>query len=149
MAAVAAALPTALGQPSATLSIQTENDDISELSEYFKVMIVSISEPDRVVIGDPDTSYVTIEDNDGEFVLNNALTCSSPFDITIELFLLPVITCSKAPENDTVTEGGVAGLTVECSGPYDFDFTLFLDTMDGSAVGECQCIPHSSYTVFR
>ena len=66
------------GQPSATLSIQTENDNIAELSEYFKVMIVSISKPDLVVIGDPDTSYVTIEDNDGEFVLDNALTCSSP-----------------------------------------------------------------------
>ena len=66
------------GQPSATLSIQTENDDIAELSEYFKVMIVSTSEPDRVAIGDPDTSYVTIEDNDGEFVLDKALTCSSP-----------------------------------------------------------------------
>ena len=52
-------------------------------------------------------------------------------------FLLSVITCSKAPENATVTEGGVAGLTVECSGTYDFDFTLLLDTMDGSAVGEC------------
>ena len=57
------------GQRSATLSIQTENDDIAELSEYFKVMIVSTSEPDRVDIGDPDTSYVAIEDNDCEFVL--------------------------------------------------------------------------------
>ena len=66
------------GQPSATLSIQTENDNIAELSEYFKVMIVSTSKPDLVVVGDPDTSYVTIEDNDGEFVLDNALTCSSP-----------------------------------------------------------------------
>ena len=51
-------------------------------------------------------------------------------------FLL-AITCSKAPENATVTEGGVAGLSVVCSGEYEFDFTLFLDTMDGSAVGEC------------
>ena len=71
------------GQPSATLSIQTENDDIAEMSEYFKVMIVSTSEPDRVDIGDPDTSYVTIEDNDGEFVLDKALTCSFPY-ITVE-----------------------------------------------------------------
>ena len=67
------------GQPSATLSIQTENDDIEELTEYFKVMIVSTSEPDQVDIGDPDTSYVTIVDNDGEFVLNKPLKCSLPF----------------------------------------------------------------------
>ena len=44
--------------------------------------------------------------------------------------------CSKAPRNATVTEGGVAVLTVECSGEYDFDFTLSLNNMDGSAVGE-------------
>ena len=48
-----------------------------------------------------------------------------------------------------MTEGGVAGLTVECSGQYEFDFTLFLDTMDGSAVGECYCTPHYSSAVFR
>ena len=48
-----------------------------------------------------------------------------------------VITCSKTSGNTTITEGDVAGLTVECSGGYQFDFTLFLDTMDGSAVGEC------------
>ena len=59
------------------------------------------------------------------------------FDITIGYFLLPVITCSKAPRNATVTEGELANLTIVCSGSYDFDFTLDLDTMDGSAVGEC------------
>ena len=45
--------------------------------------------------------------------------------------------CSKAPQNATVTEGEVASLTVECSGDYEFDFTLTLNSMDGSAVGEC------------
>ena len=48
-----------------------------------------------------------------------------------------VITCSKAPENATVTEGEVASLTVVCSGDYEFNFTLALTHMDGSAVGEC------------
>ena len=67
------------GQPSATVSIRTENDNIAELSEYFEVMIVSTSKPDRVDIGDPDTSYVTVVDNDGEFVSNKALACSKPF----------------------------------------------------------------------
>ena len=46
------------------------------------------------------------------------------------------IVCSKAPQNATVTEGQVAVLTVECSGQYEFDFTLSLNNMDGSAVGE-------------
>ena len=73
------------GQPSATLSIQTENDNIAELSENFKVMIVSTSKPDLVAIGDPDTTYVTIEDNDGEFVMNTPLTCSSTFDTVLLL----------------------------------------------------------------
>ena len=57
-------------------------------------------------------------------------------NVSIKKCLPSVITCSKAPENATVTEGGVARLTVVCSGQYEFDFTLFLDTMDGSAVGE-------------
>ena len=124
------------GQPSATLSIQTENDNIAELTEYFKVMIVSTSKPDLVNIGDPDTSYVTIVDNDCEFVLNKPLTCSLTL---ISPLIIPfsAITCSKAPRNATVTEGEVANLTIVCSGSYDFEFTLDLDTMDGSAVGEC------------
>ena len=42
------------------------------------MMIVSTSEPDLVDIGDLDTSYVTIVDNDGEFVLNKPHTCSKP-----------------------------------------------------------------------
>ena len=46
-----------------------------------------------------------------------------------------VIVCSKA-QNVIVTEGEVGVLTVVCSGEYEFDFTLFLNTMDGSAIGE-------------
>ena len=49
-----------------------------------------------------------------------------------------MIECSKAPQNATVTEGEVANLTIECSGEYEFDFTLELNNMDDSAVGECR-----------
>ena len=57
------------GQASATLPVPTENDSIAELSEYFKVMIASTSKP-LVIVGIPDTSFVTIEDDDGEMCMN-------------------------------------------------------------------------------
>ena len=56
------------GQASAILMVPTNDDDITEMTEYFKVMIVSASMPSLVQPGDPDTSYVTINDNEpGEF----------------------------------------------------------------------------------
>ena len=58
------------GDASDMLSIQTSDDSIAELEEFFKVMITGSDRPDKVVIGDPDTCFVTIQDNDGEFVLN-------------------------------------------------------------------------------
>ena len=53
------------GEKTAILMVTTEDDSIAELTEIFKVMITSTSEP-SIVIADPDTSYVTILDNDGE-----------------------------------------------------------------------------------
>ena len=47
-----------------------------------------------------------------------------------------MINCSKASRSANVNEGSRAQITVNCSGQYEFDFTLFLDTTDGSAVGE-------------
>nr|WNS50027.1 Na-Ca exchanger/integrin-beta4-like protein [Halisarca dujardinii] len=97
------------GQESAILSVPTNDDSIAEMDQVFKVMITGSDQSDKVIIVQPDTCYVTIEDND-------------------------VIECSKAPENATVTEGEVASLTIECSGEYEFDFTLNLDSMDDSAI---------------
>ena len=57
------------GQTSSILSVSTSDDTIAELEEYFKVMITGSDRPDKVIIGDPDTCFVTIQDNDGEFVL--------------------------------------------------------------------------------
>ena len=57
------------GQASATLPVPTENDSIAELSEYFQVMITSTS-TGMVIVGDPDTSFVTIEDDDGEMCMH-------------------------------------------------------------------------------
>ena len=53
------------GDSSSTLLVSTVGDNIAELLEYFKVMIVSTTDS-RVIVGSPDTSYVTISDNDGE-----------------------------------------------------------------------------------
>ena len=45
-----------------------------------------------------------------------------------------------APQNYTVTEGGSVNITLEAVPPsngYDFDFTVTLQYMNGSATGEC------------
>ena len=51
------------GQASAILIVSTINDVTVEGSEYFKVLISSIDNPDVVEIGSPNTSFITIEDN--------------------------------------------------------------------------------------
>ena len=52
------------GQMSATLMVSTTDDNTTELSEYFKVMIISTDQPSVVEIGPYDMALVTIEDND-------------------------------------------------------------------------------------
>ena len=54
------------GQRTATLMVATVMDSVAELNESFAVRITSTSTPDVIVVGDPDTSYVTIVDNDSE-----------------------------------------------------------------------------------
>ena len=53
-----------VGLDSATVMVPTVDDSTLELTEYFKVMITSTDRPDKVQPGDPDTSYITILDND-------------------------------------------------------------------------------------
>ena len=57
------------GQRTAILMVTTEDDSKAELTEYFTVKITSTSLPDKIVVGDPDTSYVTILDDDGEYTV--------------------------------------------------------------------------------
>ena len=57
------------GQTSAILSVQTSDNTIAELEEFFKVMITGSNRQDKVLIGDPDICFVTIQDDDGGFVL--------------------------------------------------------------------------------
>ena len=52
------------GEMSATLMVSTMDNGITELSEYFKVMIMSTDQPGTVEIGPSDMALVTIEDND-------------------------------------------------------------------------------------
>ena len=52
------------GQLYATLMVSTTDDNTTELSEYFKVVIASTDQPDLVVISSPNVSVITIEDNE-------------------------------------------------------------------------------------
>ena len=52
------------GQQYATLMVSTVEDNITELSEYFKLVITSTDQPSVVEIGSPNTSFITIKDND-------------------------------------------------------------------------------------
>ena len=52
------------GQMYATLMVPTLDDNTTELSEYFKVVINSTSQPDFAQIGSPNMSFITIVDND-------------------------------------------------------------------------------------
>ena len=100
------------GQTSTILMVPTIDDSTSELTEYFTVMASSTSQADLVQIGSPDTSHITIQDNE------------------------PVIAVSVMPQNYTVNEGGKANITLVLnSSDYEFDFTVTLEHMDGSAVG--------------
>ena len=63
-----------------------------------------------------------------------------------------VIICSKSAENVSVTEGEAVNITINCSGYFDFDFTLFLNTTAGSAQGLCLCTftkDNLNYIVFH
>ena len=52
------------GQPSFTFIVSTEEDDTVELSEDFTLMITSVDRTNVVEIGSPNTSVITIEDNE-------------------------------------------------------------------------------------
>ena len=52
------------GELYATLMVSTMDDNTTELSEYYKVMIMSTDQPGAVEIGPSDMALVTIEDND-------------------------------------------------------------------------------------
>ena len=52
------------GQMYATLMVPTLDDNTTELSEYFKVVITSTDQPSLVVIGSPNTTSITIADDE-------------------------------------------------------------------------------------
>ena len=52
------------GQLYAILMVPTTDDNTTELSEYFKVVINSTSQPDLAQIGSPNMGFITIVDND-------------------------------------------------------------------------------------
>ena len=52
------------GQQYATLMVFTMDDNTTELSENFMVVINSTNQTDRAMIGWPNWALITIEDND-------------------------------------------------------------------------------------
>ena len=52
------------GQLYATLMVSTMDDNTTELTEYFSVVITSTDQSGAVEIGPYDTAFITIEDND-------------------------------------------------------------------------------------
>ena len=52
------------GETSAALMVSTMDDNTTELSEYFIVMITSTDQPGAVEIGPSDVALVTNADND-------------------------------------------------------------------------------------
>ena len=52
------------GQMYVTLMVSTMDDNITELSEYFSVMIIFTDQPSVVEIVSPNKTFITIEDNE-------------------------------------------------------------------------------------
>ena len=52
------------GQLYATLMVSTMDDNTTELSEYFRVAIISTDQPSAVEIASPNKTVISIEDND-------------------------------------------------------------------------------------
>ena len=52
------------GEMSATLMVSTMDDNTTELSEFFRMMIISTDQPSAVEIGSSYMSSITIKDND-------------------------------------------------------------------------------------
>ena len=71
------------GQMYATLMVPTLDDNTTELSEYFAVMIIYTSQPSVLEIGSPNTSIVTIEDNDPGNIAHSE-RCNTPDCIYVE-----------------------------------------------------------------
>ena len=64
------------GELYATLMVSTMDDNTTELSEYFKVMIISTDQPGAVEIGPYDMPLVTIEDNDSGVCAQLKIFCA-------------------------------------------------------------------------
>jgi hypothetical protein len=104
------------GQQYAILDVVTVADDTYETDESFQITIEGSDHPSKVGIAEEDACFVTITDSD-------------------------YIVCSEVPQNVSVLEGNAAKIVVTCSGSLDFNFTLFLTAIDGSAVASADYTP--------
>ena len=79
------------GQMSATLMVFTMDDNSTELSENFRVMIISIDQPSAVEIGSSYMSSITIEDNDPGVCAQLKVLCICVFCV----WVYNIIGCDK------------------------------------------------------
>ena len=134
----------------ATLMVPTLDDNTTELSEYFKVVITSTDQPSVVEIGSPNMTIVTIEDNDpgSIHILTDAIhlmyigrkpttSCNVTQNVQLLInYLFAAVQVSFAQQTYTITEGGIVNITLVTSISFEFDFNVTLQYMDGSATGE-------------
>ena len=132
----------------ATLIVPTLDDNTTELSEYFKVVINSTDQPSVVEIGSPNVSCITIEDDEPGTV--NILTwhftycfewliCALLIHAGLEVFF--------DPTTYNVTEDMNATLTIRANtSSYSFPFAVTVRKMDITAVAGEDYTP-GGYTV--
>ena len=95
-------------------------------------MITGSDNPDSVLIGDPHTCYVTIEDNNGELLVN--YTVFKYYDIYCILGVT-VLMVMFEPDGYEFPEGEIANVMLVTNLPYSFDFSVVVGCQNGSAVG--------------
>ena len=139
------------GSVKVTLPVTTNENNTLEDNEYFKATLSLPGAPEGVLVGTPDTAYVTINDTDGTLGLECMhLNCSvSSTELCILLLCKVIIPVRFNPANYSVKEGvdsnAVIFLGALADHP-DFGFTVTVRTQDGTAIrGSC----HHSCTLLH
>ena len=50
-----------------SVGLQLEDDTIIEPTDLYQLMIVNFSDPRAVIVGDMNTSYIIVNDDDGKY----------------------------------------------------------------------------------
>ena len=94
-------VPIPPGSLKVTLNVSTLRDNILETAEYFKATLSLPGAPEGCIVGTPDMSYITIQDNTRMLGLNsmpplmltlNSSSSSSFMQLKISSFPLKMLT---------------------------------------------------------